>query len=364
MAVSKSKLELGQLRSIVESLAEGAEMTVPRLESEENMETDEQDFIKDFDTIVSQIAAEETDEISFFSNIDSTLYASLAESFCAMPINNANLARFSELPVLRKALSMAESLFLSFYIRLWCSNSPAFARAAALRTVLASLKEHLNQDAVRVDMQILFPYLIYALSDPSSSVRSAAADIVLILRHEYAKSVETMDLKLNDVRIYGANRRSNSIDWLSLKDSRRFVEELINPHLEECILDEQAVFRLLPQVLNGHHASNNSGKSHTELKKPSRLSIFSFLCGHTVNSPLYTFKLRMLRILNNVERINSISRTKLLLPVLFEVRDNGLEKLERICQREQISILDLVSEVTNIVTASYEEGTSALREHC
>ncbi len=114
MAVSKSKLELGQLRSTVESLAEGVEMTAPMLESEENREIDEQDFTRDFDTIVSQFAAEETDEISFLSNLDSTLYASLAESFCAMPMNNANLARFSDLPVLRKAPAgrTAFSIFL------------------------------------------------------------------------------------------------------------------------------------------------------------------------------------------------------------------------------------------------------------
>ena len=361
-AISESKLELGQLKSSLHKTTEASETMTPTFEDTEPTDLDEQDNVEDFKAIVNIIPTKTASDISFLSHSESHIYDSLAQKFCSMPITYTNLARFSDLAVLNKLFAMTEPLFVSFYIRLWCSNSPILARAAALRTVAVYLKNA----TVTSDVQIMLPYLTYALSDPSSHVRSAAADLVLVMYSAYAKASEMKEsqidrLLLGHEKVYGQEQHPRRLSWLSFKESTRFMAELFVPHLEECVLDDQAVSRILSDGFNGHETSINTAKAHPELNKSLRLSMFSFLCSHTVNSPLYTFKIRMLRLLNNVGKVGSTTRTKLLLPLLSEAVDAGEEELQMICQREQIDIFDLLSELVGTVTPIDREGIHALR---
>ena len=356
-AVHESKLELGQLRPTVESLTEGSETKTPALQLEENMDIDQQDNTTDIDAISEQILTKSTAEISFLTPSKSDLFNNLEDSFCAMPLDFGNLVRFSDMPVLRRSLAKKEPLFLSFYIRIWCSNNSGRVRAAALKSVTIIMKDQ----PLLCDMQVLFPYLIHAFSDPLASVRRAAAEVVQCLILTSLSGADGLEAHLNDSRIYGSKVHPNGISWLSPKISRQFLETLLAAHMQECALDQHAILNVVPTVLNGNQSDRESGDLRVELKKSSRLSILTFLCDHVVNSPLYNFKLRMLRTLNKVEKISSVPRTKMLLPLLYEVRDAGLERLKKTCEIEKITIVDLITEVTNTVTPISEEGILALK---
>ena len=362
-AIRDSKLHLSHFRPRLQGITERLELKISMLEDTQMKDADEPDTAKNFDVIASRIPTKTTSEISLLSHSRSYIYDILVQVFCSIHTSNANLERFSDLPVLRKALAMTEPLFLSFYIRLWCGNSPATARAAGLQTVVSFLRDSTPSN----DLQILLPYVIYALSDSSLLLRRAAADLVLALSLGYFKAIETEGKPtgrtvLGHEQIYGQNKQSTGAYWLSVKEATRLVADILIPNLEECVLDDQAVSHILFVAITGSKASRDSQiRAHPELKTSLRFSIFSFLCSHMVNSPLYTFKLRMLRILNKVENVGSTSRTKLLLPLLSDAANLGQEKLLKDCQAEQVDLFDFLREVTGTVTAIDREGLQKLR---
>lgn len=361
-AIKVCKLRLGHLRPRLQGITERLESEPPMLEGLQARSTEGQDTANDFNVIAGGIPTGTAYEISFLSHSESYIYNSLVEAFCSVHTSDANLERFTNLPVLRKPLAMSEPLFISFYIRLWCGRSPATARAASLRSVARYLEDNTWAN----DLQILLPYVIYALSDSSLLVRRAAARLILILSNTHLEAAEKTEEPSNETvlgraQIYGQNEQSHSVKWLSVKESTRFVADLLVPNLEECLMDDQAVSHLLSVSITGSQSSKGPHiKAYTDLKTSLRLSIFSFLCSHVVHSPLYTFKLRMLQILNKIERVGSTSRTKLLLPLLSAAAKLGHERLLRICQREQIDISAFLHELTGTVTSNDREGIQYL----
>ena len=361
-AIEDSKLHLSQLKPGLQMLTQGSTTNVPLLEDTEMTDRDEQEVTEDFDVMTSRIPTRTAYEISFLSHSESYVYDSLAQMFCSIYTSTAGLERFSNLPVLRKSLAMSEPLFLSFFMRLWSGNSPVGPRAAAFQTVA----DYRNDASLTCDVQILLPYALYGLSDLSLHVRRAAADLALTISAAYSKGSDAngkqADRKsLGQDQIYGQNEHSRRISWLSAKETTQFVEDLLVPNLEECVLDSQAIFHLLADSLSGTRSSRGSAKAHKELKTSLRTSIFSFLCSHVVNSPIYTFKLRLLQMLNKVEKVGSTSRTKLLLPLLSDVASLGPEKLQDVCQKEQIDMYEILRELVCIVTPGDREGIQKLR---
>lgn len=363
-AVRDSKLHLGSLRLRLQSTTEPSQSRTLMHEGMQVKTKEMHNTTENFEIIASRIPTQTAYEISFLSHSDSYIYDTLVEAFCSIHTSNANLERFSELPVLRKSLAMTEPLFISFYIRLWCGSSPATARAAALQTIVSYLEDNTRTN----DVQILLPYVIYALSDPSLLVRRAAADLVLALSRTDAHVTKTDESSnsrtlLGHEQIYGQNEQSYGTRWLSAKEATRLVADLLVPILEECLLDDQAICQLLSVAINGPKSGRDSHISALpELKKSLRLSVLSFLCSHIVNSPLYAFKLRMLRIVNQIERVGSTSRTKLLLPLFSVTANVGYDRLLSICQREQIDYLGFLHELAGTVTPSDGEGVQQLRQ--
>jgi len=321
----------------------------------------EQHLKDDFDALISRIPTRTAYEMSFLSHSDSYVFGSLAHAFSSVSTTRANVAKFSDLPVLRKLLAMNEPLFISFYIRIWCGNGPANARAAALETISAYVEEN----SLTADVQILLPYSIYALADPSTKVRRAATELVLSLARAYRKVTDPL-LKaglpiLGQESIYGQRKETKELAWLPLDDCFRFIDNALVPGLEECLLDQGHISQLLHDSLNGSKHSKGLNASHKELRTSLRLSIFSFLCSHVVNMPLYGAKSRLLHMLNQITKVGCNSRTKLLLPVLSNFSSQSEDEYRRLCQTEELEPSQLMDQIACVVTPGDREGIQCLR---
>lgn len=317
---------------------------------------------ENFYALTSRIPTKTAYEISFLSHSDSYVFGSLAQAFYSGCGSSANLQDFSNLPVLRKSLAMTEPLYLSFFVRIWCGNGPASARVAAIRTTT----DYFRTETLTTDVQILLPYILYGLADPSIKVRRAIADLVLTLSSARAHESDTeRELLKREVlghdQIYGQGPESKQVVWLSNKDGARFMEDILVPGLEECLLDDHHVSQLLSDNLNGVKHGKGSKNTLKELKTSLRLSIFSCLCSHVVSTPLYTVKFRLLQILNLVEKVGSISRTKLLLPFLSDLTCLNHSKYMDICQREQIDPSELLELAVSTAISADRDGIQTLK---
>lgn len=315
-----------------------------------------------FESLTRRIPTRTAYEMSFLSHSDSYVFANLEHTFWAISASSTNIEKFSDLPVLRKSLAMSEPLFLSFFVRIWCGTGPATARAAAIRTI----SDYLKQRELSSDVQLLLPYLVFALGESSPKVRFAAKDLALVLLDLYANAIEEGKNNpnlpvLGQEQIYGQRNETKELSWLSMDDSHRFLLDLLVPGLEECLLDQNHVAQLLSNNLNGSKHSKSSITVHKELKTPLRLAIFTFLCSHVVSTPLHRVKFRLLQMLNHIPRVGGISRIKLLLPLLSAYASKSQDDLERMCHGDEIKVQGFLDQVLGIVTPTDREGIQELR---
>ncbi|KAL6720436.1 snoRNA-binding rRNA-processing protein utp10 [Lecanora helva] len=320
------------------------------------------DTANDFEDLIGRIPSQTAYEISFLSHSESYIFDSLAQVFSSASASESNLNRFSELAVLRKSLSMSEPLFFSFHVRFWCSDRPAHARASAIQMV----SKYIEKENMTADAQMLLPYLVYALADPSLKVRRAAGELTTTLSTACREVLDTSKKStmpiLGKESIYGQGRETKDLSWLSQGDSYSFVVNVLSPSLQEFLLDEGHVSQFLSDTLNGSKHQTGPNTLGKDLKKSFRLSIFSFLCSHVVNMPLYKVKSRLLHVLNQVRKVGSASRTKLLMPVLSQLSHKSADDYRRICQNEGLDPSQFLESVMDIVSADDRDGIQSLKK--
>ena len=334
-------------------------------QSDEDVAMEDVDKVQatnDFDLVVNRIPTRTAYEISFLSHSDSYVWGSLAHAFSLLATSDENVQKFSELPVLRRSLASSEPLFISFYIRLWCGNYSVAARKAAIKTV----SKYLSDGHLKADVQILLPYIIYALADDAAKVRRAATKLVLGVSRAYTETEELSDNAalpvLGKDSIYGPGNETTELYWLSSEDCHRLIDRVIVPALPECAFDGGHISKVLSDSLNGSKNVKESNVPQKDLKKSLRTSIFRHLCSNVVNMPSYAVKNRLLPILNQVGRIGSTSRTSLLLPLLSRLTHTSVEEYYRICQAERVDPLRFFEEAMCIITPADPEGIQYLRE--
>lgn len=325
-------------------------------------DTDGQPMTEEFDSLTSRIPTKTAYEISFLSSSESYVFESLLLAFLTASPSAVNRQKFSELPVLRKSLAMTEPLFLSFFIRVWCGPCSPDGRAEAIRTIV----DYFGKEALTTDVQLLIPYILYALADPSLKVRRAAGDLVLVLASAYShadaeKKHDEGRSILGREQIYGQGDETKKVAWLSIKDTARFLTDILVPGLEECLFDEGHVSRLLLEKLNSPRHNKGPNTMHNGLKTSQRLAIFHCLCSHVLYTPLYTVKFRLLQTLNQVSKVGSMSRTKLLLPLLVNAIKQDEHYYDRICSREQLEASQLLNCITSVVSPGDREGIQTLK---
>ena len=351
-------LDIEQLETRLQRVIRPADISSELSSDDVKMEDAiERPIAETFEMLLGRIPTRTAYEISFLSHSDSYVFPSLAHAFILASSSPKDINTFSDLTVLRKPLAMTEPLFLSFFVRIWCGNYPIPARSAAIGVVA----EYLKQERLVADVQVLLPYIIYGLADPTAIIRRASVDLILILAAAYGSclSPAQQDSKLNILgqdEVYGQGEEAKVVSWMTMTEVAKFIQETLVPSLEECMLDASHISSYLPDNLSASKHVKNSGNSHKELRASLRSAIFTCLCSHVVNTPLYTIKYRLLQILNRLTKVGNVSRTKLLLPVLEKTITQSQTEFEELCKYQNIDPEKLVEQIVSVITPTDPDG--------
>ncbi|KAI0180019.1 hypothetical protein GGR52DRAFT_529399 [Hypoxylon sp. FL1284] len=264
----------------------------------------------------------------------SDIFTDLCSVFLSSLAEPEKVKAFDEFTPLQRQPAKETPFYFSFLMRVWSGPYPVLARAAALDMAKRRLKD---DDCSGIDFQVLLPYSLAALSDPSKKVRRAAADLVAVLDIMYLGLHTTSG---NPPRwanhpLYDA---AESLTWITPDVCHKLLRNIITPSLEECVLNADHVVELLHSALNGGSKALIDGdkdkKSH--LSHGTRLSILTFLASHAIHTPLVTLKIRLLAPLNQVKGVSGVTRTQLLLPTLKWWSSLSSEEASRVCVQENV----------------------------
>lgn len=317
----------------------------------------ERPITETFEIVLGRIPTQTAYEISFLSHSDSYVFPSLAHAFVLASSSMEDINTFSDLTVLRKPLAMTEPLFLSFFARIWCGSYPTPARSAAIGVV----SEYLKHEKLVADVQVLLPYIIYGLADPTAAIRRASADLILILATVYGEFLsptqhDSIPNILGQDEVYGQGKEAKEVSWMTITEAAKFIQETLVSSLEECMLDASHIFTYLPDYLSASKHVKNPGNSHKEPRASLRSTVFTCLCSHVVNTPLYAVKYRILQILNRLTKVGSVSRTKLLLPLLEKNITQNQTEFEELCKNQNVDPEKLVEQIISVITPTDRDG--------
>lgn len=295
---------------------------------------------------------------SFLAPSNSSVFYKLAELFGLIWTDNARLSAFIKLSIISKD----PVSFFSFFVRFFSNPYLPTARVTAINTVASKLSDEFKK---RPEVQILLPFIIAALGDPSDSIRRAACGLLTAFASCLPKPKGDEDKSDSSYleNIYGKDVK---VESLLPRDLHKITHRALIPALEEYVLEPNQIAEALEAALRGHPKSgekNSEEKPESgalELKKSARLSLFSFLASHAIVMPIYAVKLRLLLILNRIGKIGSTTRTQELAPLLQAWPSVHAEDASEIASREKININELDEQVAFIVTAKQKDAIDML----
>ena len=314
-----------------------------------------------FDSVMMSVESLGKDEVSFLSDSEPTVFPPLSEAFVLAFASPSGLRRFRGIPVLGEALAMKEPLFFSFFICLWCSSRSAQVRT----TAVAVVSDYLAKTDLVSDVQMLLPYLLYALMDPSRNIRQSSKNLVLLLASKYRKSKEKSEKGpqktiLGQGQIYGAEKFDGQPVWLKFDEVTKFLNDVLVPHLEECLLDANYLPESLATSLNDgsqRSKANNDKRMKTSVRK----AVFAFLCSQVTHTPLYNVKLRLLTILNHVKKVGTLTRAEALMPLFTRCVEKNEAELRNGCIKDRIEPEQYVKALLGILSPADQDSIVALR---
>jgi U3 small nucleolar RNA-associated protein 10 len=327
--------------------------------SMEDSETEETKSAPSFEALLQQLPKRTMNESSFLTNDPSNIYADLCRAFLVATAHNVNLISFDATPVLRRDSAFEDTSYFTFYMKIWCGPYPVVARVSALQMVTQCLSASSNP---LVDFQMIIPYALVGLADPSVKVRRAAAELLIVINGMYPSSSD-IKKKSKQMRTWSAKDLygNGGISELSPDAAARFVGDILLPALEECVLDDKHIEALFLKTLNGSKSVDAAKKEDSlRLPKTIRASIMSFLASHLLHTPLFNVKLRLLSCLNQVKGVADMTRTKILLPVLQQWAALDILKVETYCHDEHIEPSEFDGQVLLVITATDADGLEFL----
>jgi len=357
-AIEDSKIDIDELELKLHTIIRQPKIQQRSDDEEMDIVQKDDEPALTFSQIFKQIPIRTTTESTFLSHSTSHIYSDLCQAFIASTAAKADLDNFDEAPILRRKSALEDALYLSFYMKTWCGPYPVLARTSALEMTTRYLSQI---QSANMDFQSLIPYAIAALRDPASKVRRAAAELIIELDKTYPSSIKKKDDKLQkwgSEKIYG---RKDSVEEVKSDVIVRFLREILLPNVEECVLDAKHIESLFRSAINGPRSSNPSPtEDKKRLPQAIRVSILSFLASHVKCTPLYSVKLSLLYALNQIRGLPSISRTKVLLPVLQQWASLTPSAALKHCYDERIGLEEFDQQAVETVVAKDEEGLQFL----
>ncbi|OAX85330.1 hypothetical protein ACJ72_00295 [Emergomyces africanus] len=362
IAVREANVDINTLEMTLETVLEGnpGPISIEDVEMEDATDTIETE--KAFAKTLGGIP-KSTNAASFLEDPVPPVFSQLAHAFVLATGNKEKLAQFINLPVLKKDSSFESALYLSFFMRFFSGPYPPSSRATAVQLIADCLSQDVSDC---FDLQIILPYIISALCDPSERVRREAASLLAVFERSCAKIKKEGALKpqcsWGIETLYGKSERCKSLRWLSPRDVYRFTNRALLPALEEYVLDPVQAGSVVESAIRGTSASdtNSTQVADSALKKSVRQELFIFLCSHTVITPVYVVKLRLLKILNRLGKVGSTSRTEELSPLFNQWRLLTDDNITNIARTEQVNIDELEEQIMSIVSAKRKDAVDIL----
>lgn len=317
-----------------------------------------------FQEAMTHLPERELDEVSFLSHQTSRTFPKLAHAFMLAVGSPDSIEEFSKLPLLRGESALTQPLYYSFFIRIWCGPYPVQARRAALNVVSRTLA---SQPHINANIQILIPYIIAALADPSSAVRKSATELLLACSVLFKKPPanqkeyeQPQPWSVDD--IYGPAEVNMELRCMSMAETRRIISAALIPDLEEYVLDNVHVIEALKRAFQASSAGSltNAYIEAKSLKTSQKVAFFAFLASHVSNTPILRVQLNLLKMLNRIDKVGGLSRTTMLLPLLQNWINKATAGIAEDCKAEEISPEDLEGQMVEIVTPRDDEGLATL----
>ncbi|KAI9665265.1 MAG: snoRNA-binding rRNA-processing protein utp10 [Trizodia sp. TS-e1964] len=287
----------------------------------------------------------------------SDAFNGLLHAFLLAVQSPEHLGLFDQHPALRQERVLEEPFYLSFYIRVWSGNYPILARASALMLTSKFLRSLENCQS---DFQVLLPYLSIALSDTSPKVRHAAAELLATLFGIF-KSQRNMQNLVH----WGANflctvpDSAKPVELLPTEDIAKIIGAVFIPCIEECKLDESHITKAITSSLTGKSMEEKATETK-KLRSSLRLAFMTFLCSHIASSKLYVVKFKLLKIINKVDRVGTVSRTKLLLPIVEHWASLSQAEANNVLSAEHVNLEDFEEQVMAIAASNDPQGLQLL----
>ena len=296
-----------------------------------------------FDASMQALPQLPDEPFSFLEPQHDRIFYEYASAFETALSFNRNVEQFLEQKLhISDAINHSEAF--TFLARFWTSNMSSSTRASALHRTSKQLRQ-INTDS-KLDCQVLLPYAITALADPSPRVRQAAAELCRTINSLYGRAAKKFQM-CPETNIYGAT--TPRTHWLSSEDAYKLVESSIAPILQDSALDSSYIVRALVDILNhGAVGAQGNATGRKEMKKSLRADVCTFLALHAASTPVMRVKLVLLRILNRVGKSASHARAKLLLPFVKEWIGREAGEISSACAVERVA----VSEVDKTVLGS------------
>lgn len=314
-----------------------------------------------FDDAMGRIQSRAGGELTFLSPSENHTFSELCDAFILAANSPDDLGIFLDLPVLGRSQAATQPLFISFFIRVWCSHRSAKAREAAIEVI----SSHLTEQDLTTDVQVLLPYVIYSSSDSSRRVRQASMKLALSLASRYKRLRESNSQSsrkaiLGEAQMYGHLKAPVVLSWLSIEDVARFLDDFFKPNLEESLLDANHLPQSFAFSLYGGSQRPGS-KVMKGLRSSLRQEMFGFLCSHVTATPLWEVKLRLLPLLNQIKKVGSLTRTKALLPLYTEHAEMDEATFRDKCSEARIQPTQLMEALVAILSPADRDTLVALQ---
>ncbi|KAK5685284.1 snoRNA-binding rRNA-processing protein utp10 [Elasticomyces elasticus] len=286
-------------------------------------------------------------------------YLSVFEKACS---TDERLTSFLDHHQLRWKQAFKKTTSLTFLARVWISSRVPLARARALETAIAKMQSH--GPARAVDMQVLLPYAIVALSDASQRSRTAAATMCTAIRElcgDGEKELEHTQVWSME-SVYGTS--TTPFPPLVVDNIKKFIDSALLPMLEDCVLDGQHILQALPDVLGGSEsATRGPGAKETKAMKTAlRGDVCTFLASHAAVTPGLQAKHTLLVILNRIGKAASDARKTVLLPFVKQWATVSSENLQTSCSAEGISKRELDGVIIGSMSHRSSDELTTLQE--
>lgn len=319
---------------------------LPASEDVVMMDLEQEEEIDYFSPLIASLAKEPLASSSFLSEKSSPTFEQAIQAFTMAGNSSDKLKQISNLPLIGKSQLGQKPQYLSFLVRVFSGPYAVRTRVAAIEMMSSAL----NAEKPAADLQALLPYIISAFADPSHAVRTEAAKLFsnLIWIQRKAKKESDNTISWGKDSLYDPHKDVQQV-WLSTSDIQKIIERVLLDGLEGFVHDSRHVISTIQKALKGS-SSDTENESNTELKKSLRQSLLQFLCYHIIMTPIFQVKLKLLKIVNGVGKVGSMTRTRLLVPLIDSWRALSEVQVSQICDREQITVSELEQEVVAIIT--------------